>query len=320
MKIVLSGSIAFDYLMSFPGHFSDHILPDRIERLSLSFLVESLVRQPGGIAANIAYSLALLGERPMVMATVGPDFEAHREWLEARGVDTSAIRTIPDLLTASFFVNTDRGNSQIASFFPGAMAKATELSFSALPVRPDLAVISPNEPQAMVAYAQECSQLGIPFLYDPSQQIVRLEADELAAGIHLARGLFCNDYEFGLIQKKTDLDVERILTDTEFIVITRGENGADLYLPRSSVHISAVEPEQIADPTGVGDAFRAGFLKGYMHGLELDLCARMGSLAAAYCLEAHGPQGHEFSQRAFLERYKATFPGDELDGLLTKGQ
>jgi adenosine kinase len=320
MKIVLSGSIAFDFLMSFPGYFSDHILPDRIDHLSLSFLVESLVRQPGGIAANIAYSLALLGEHPTVMATVGPDYEAHRRWLEERGVDTSAIRVIPELLTASFFVNTDRGNSQIASFFPGAMARATELNFGALPVRPDLAVISPNEPQAMIAYVRECGQLGIPFLYDPSQQIVRLEAADLAEGIHRAQGLFCNDYEFGLIQKKTDLDVEKILTDTDFIVVTVGENGADLYLPGSSFHTPAVEPEQIADPTGVGDAFRGGFLKGYMHGLELELCTRIGSLAAAYCLEAHGPQGHEYTLRAFLERYKATFPGDELDELLTNGR
>jgi adenosine kinase len=320
MKIVLSGSIAFDYLMSFPGHFSDHILPDRIDRLSLSFLVDSLVRQPGGIAANIAYSLALLGEHPTVMATVGPDFDAHRAWLEEHGVDTSAIRVVPDLLTASFFVNTDRGNAQIASFFPGAMARASELSFAALPYKPDLAVISPNEPGAMVAYARECKQLGIPFLYDPSQQIIRLDAEELGEGIHLARGLFCNDYEFGLIEKKTGLGTDAILDDTDFVVITRGEEGAELHLAGRSIHIAAIEPDQIADPTGVGDAFRGGFLKGYMHGMELETCARMGSLAAAYCLEAKGPQGHAFTPAGFLKRYKAIFNTSELDHLLTQAQ
>jgi adenosine kinase len=318
MKIVLSGSIAFDYLMSFPGHFSDHILPDRIDRLSLSFLVDSLVRQPGGIAANIAYSLALLGEHPTVMAPVGPDFEAHKTWLEERGVDTSAIRVIPDLLTASFFVNTDLGNSQIASFFPGAMARAGELSFAALPEKPDLAVISPNEPGAMVAYARECHQLGIPFLYDPSQQIVRLQAADLAQGIHLAHGLFCNDYEFGLIEKKTGLGIDSILADTHFVVITRGEEGADLHRPGRSIHIPAVEPERVADPTGVGDAFRGGFLKGYAHGEDLEVCARMGSLVAAYCLEASGPQGHSFTLPEFLLRYQLHFGDDGLEDRLKK--
>jgi adenosine kinase len=316
MKIVISGSIAFDYLMSFPGHFSDHILPDRIDRLSLSFLVDSLVRQPGGVAANIAYSLALLGERPTIMATVGPDFDAHKSWLEDHGVDTSAIQVIPDLLTASFFVNTDRGNSQIASFFPGAMARAGDLTFAALPEKPELAVISPNEPGAMIAYARECNQLGIPYFYDPSQQIVRLEADDLREGIHLARGLFCNDYEFGLIEKKTGLGVDSILEEAEFVLITRGEDGADLHLPGRSFHVPAVNPDTIADPTGVGDALRAGFLKGYLHGIELEICARMGSIAAAYCLEARGPQGHTFTPGQFLQRYKSNFDGGELDELL----
>lgn len=317
MNIVLTGSIAFDYLMSFPGQFRDHILPDRLDRLSLSFLVESLVRRPGGIAANIAYTLALLGERPRVMATVGPDFEEHRRWLEEQGVDTSAIQVVPDLLTASFFVSTDRANAQIASFFPGAMAKAGQLSFTQLQEPPDLAVISPNDPAAMVAYCRECAELGIPYFYDPSQQIVRLSAEELREGITHARALFCNDYEFGLIETKTGLDLAGILETTDFVVITRGEEGAEVDTPEGRQAVPAIPPEQIVDPTGIGDAFRGGFLKGYARGLPLERCAEMGALAATYCLEAEGPQTHRFDLNAFLARFRRHFDDHgELDRLL----
>jgi len=309
MNLVITGSIAFDYLMSFPGRFSDHILPDKIDRISLSFLVDSLVRQPGGIAANIAYSLALLGEHPKIMATVGPDFEEHRRWLAEVGVDTSAIQIIPELLTASFFVNTDQGNAQIASFFPGAMSRALDLSFKDLSPKPDLAIISPNDPQAMVTYTLECHELGIPYFYDPSQQIVRLSSLELTQGIENAGALFCNDYEFGMIEEKTGLTMEPILENTTFVVITRGEDGADLYERDSVHHIEAVPPDIIVEPTGVGDAFRGGFLKGYMNGVNLETCSRMGALAATYCLEGAGPQGHAFDLTTFLRRYTDTFTG-----------
>ncbi len=310
MKIVLSGSIAFDYLMTFPGYFKDHILADKIESISLSFLVDSLVRQPGGIAANIAYTLALLGERPTVMATVGEDFIEHRAWLEERGVDTSGIRVIPGLFTASFFVNTDQANAQIASFYPGAMSRASDLSFADLPKKPQLAVISPNEPGAMVKYGRECVENGIPYLYDPSQQIVRLDAEQLREGIRNCTMLFCNDYEFGLIQDKTGLSIADILSKAEFVLITYGEHGSKLYLAEEEHHAPVVPPEIIADPTGVGDAFRGGFLKGYLHNLSLPLCTQMGTLAATYCLESEGPQGHDFTLNEFLARFRSIFPDD----------
>ncbi|MCJ7568382.1 MAG: carbohydrate kinase family protein, partial [Anaerolineales bacterium] len=307
MKIVITGSIAFDYLMTFPGRFSEHILPDRIEDISLSFLVDNLILRPGGIAANIAYTLALLGERPLVMATVGPDFEEHRQRLELQGVDTSAIKVIPDLFTASFFVNTDQANCQIASFYPGAMAKASELSFKEIDPVPDMALISPNDPQAMIEYVQECSELGIPYAYDPSQQIVRLSSEELSEGINGAHSLFSNDYEFGLIEEKTGLNIEGMLKNTAFIVITRGENGADLFTAEGQVHVPAVTPERIADPTGIGDAFRGGFMKGYLNDLPLLRCAEMGVMAATFCIEAEGPQSHSFSLDGFIERYRRNF-------------
>ena len=316
MKIVLAGSIAFDYLMTFPGRFSEHILPDKIEDISLSFLVDNLIHRPGGIAANIAYTLALLGERPLVMATVGPDFEEHRRWLESQGVDTSAIKVIPDLFTASFFVNTDQSNAQIASFYPGAMARASELTFKEIDPIPDMAVISPNDPQAMIEYVRECSGLGIPYIYDPSQQIVRLSSEDLSEGIIGANALFSNNYEFGLIEEKTGLDLDAILKNTAFIVTTRGENGVDLFTAEGKIQVPAVLPETIADPTGSGDAFRGGFLKGYLNDLPLLRCAEMGVMAATFCIEAEGPQGHSFTLDSFIERYRQNFDdGGDLDRL-----
>jgi len=316
MNLVLTGSIAFDYLMSFPGRFRDHILADRLDRLSLSFLVDSLIRRRGGIAANIAYTLALLGEHPQVMAIVGQDFEEYRQWLDRHGVDTRAIRAIPDVFTASFFVTTDQANAQIASFYTGAMAHAGDLHFRDLDPPPDLAVISPNDPGAMAAYVEECGQLGIPFIYDPSQQIIRLEPDTLRLGIRACRALFCNDYEFGLITEKTGLTLDAILQQTDFLVITRGENGADVYSREETLHVPAVPPRVPADPTGVGDAFRGGFLKGYAHALSLERCGQLGALAATYCLEKEGTQGHAFTLGEFLARFRETFGGgDEIDRL-----
>ncbi len=316
MNIVLTGSIAFDYLMSFPGRFRDHILADRLEDLSLSFLVDSLVRRRGGIAANIAYTLGLLGERPTIMATVGEDFEDYRAWLEQHGVDTSAIRTVPGLFTASFFVNTDQSNAQIASFYTGAMARAAELRFADLPEKPRLVVISANDPGAMIAYAQECREMGIPYLYDPGQQVVRLEGDALRQGIEGCKALFVNAYEFALIEEKTGLSLDAVQQSAELVVITRGEKGADLYCQGQQIHVPAIPPEPLADPTGAGDAFRGGFLKGYVHDLSVERCGQMGALAATFCLEQQGTQGHRFDLPTFVERFRRYFDDQgELDAL-----
>lgn len=317
MRVVLTGSIAYDYLMTFPGRFADHILPERLERLSLSFLVDSLVRRRGGIAANIAYTLALLGERPAVMGTVGEDFEDYRAWLEAQGVDTRPIRVVPGLYTASFFVNTDRTNAQIASFYAGAMAHAGELRLGDLPERPELVVISADDPQAMQAHADEARALGIPFFYDPSQQVVRLDGAALRQGIEGAAGLFVNDYEFELIEHKTGLDRAAAAGLAEILVITRGAEGAELVRGGEHVRVPAVDPGRIDDPTGVGDAFRGGFIKGHLHGLSLERCGQMGALAAAYCLEHSGTQGHRFDLPQFVARFRQHFDDQgELDRLL----
>ena len=319
MNILLSGSIAFDYLMTFPGYFREHFLPERLDKISLSFLVDSMEVQRGGVAPNIAYTLALLGGRPRLWAAVGQDFEDYRVWLEGMGVDTSGARPIPGVNTASFFVNTDRSNAQIASFFPGAMAHAAELSLHDLgQPRPDLVVISPNDPAAMNLYVGECQELSLPYVYDPSQQIVRLQAEDLRLGIQGCLALFTNDYEFALIQKATGWSADEIFAQARsrnpqaFLVITCGAQGATLYTREGILDVPAAPAEKIVDPTGVGDAFRGGFLSGYSHGFDLETCARLGSQAAVYCLEQRGPQAHHYSLADFSARYIQNY-GEGLD-------
>ncbi len=318
MEIVLTGSIAFDYLMKFPGYFQDHILPDNLECLSLSFLVESMVRQPGGIAPNIAYTLALMGERPRLLATAGEDFVEYRDALERSGVDTSGIRLIKGEFTASFFANTDLANAQIASFYPGAMAAAGDLSLNELKGnRPELVLISPNDPRAMVRYVSECKQMGIPYIYDPSQQIPRLTDDEIKEGLEGALALFVNKYEFRMIQKRTGLSPWEIKALSQFSVVTLGEEGSVIYQGEKELRIPVVTPNQIIDPTGVGDAFRGGFLAGYARGWDLEICAQMGAVAAAFCLEQEGPQGHSFTPSELVARFREHFDDRRiLDALI----
>lgn len=318
MEIVLTGSIAFDYLMKFPGYFQDHILPETLECLSLSFLVESMIRQPGGIAPNIAYNLALLGERPRLFATAGEDFAEYRDVLERGGVDTSGIHLIKGEFTASFFANTDLANAQIASFYPGAMAAAADLSLNELGgKRPDLVIISPNDPRAMVRYVSECKQLDIPYIYDPSQQIPRLTDDELKEGLRGALALFVNKYEFKMIQNRTGLSAKQINSLIQFSVITLGEVGSVIYQGEKEQDIPVVKPAKIADPTGVGDAFRGGFLAGYARGWDLEICGQMGAVAASFCLEQDGPRGHSFTPAEFVRRYREHFDDHgKLDELI----
>ncbi|NOH02209.1 MAG: carbohydrate kinase family protein [Chloroflexi bacterium] len=307
MDVLLTGSVAYDYLMTFPGHFKEQILPERLESISLSFLVDGMTKQRGGIAPNIAYTMALLGQKPRVMATVGEDFEDYRKWLESKGVDTSLMQVVPGVFTASFFATTDRVSAQIASFYPGAMAHSATQSLKALDKKPDLVIVSPSSPDAMMKFPAECRELGIPYLYDPSQQVLRLEGHELARDMEGAYFLFCNDYEFGLISKKTGWSLDQILEHVKVLVITRGKDGADLYSDGDSVHIPTVPEDEIVDPTGVGDAFRGGFLAGYSHGFDWKLCGEIGSLSAVYCLEQRGTQNHSYTREEFVQRFRRHF-------------
>ena len=308
MKIACTGSIAFDYLMTFPGYFKDHILPESLHKISLSFLVDSMVRQRGGTAPNICHTLALLGNTPYLVGTVGEDFTEYRAALKAKGVDTTYTKKIDGVFTASFFVNTDLSNAQIASFYTGAMQFAKEVPIGAMqPNLPDLVVISPNDPTAMDLYVSECVKLGIPFLYDPGQQVVRSAPEELKRGAINAQSLFVNDYEYELLKKHTGLTEEDLLDSLEFMVVTLGEKGALIFAEGKQYEIPIVPTEHIVDPTGVGDAFRGGFLSGLAKGLDWQTIGQMGALAATYCLEQRGPQVHTYTIDEFINRYAENF-------------
>ncbi len=320
MGVVVTGSLAFDYLMAFPGRFREHFLPERLDVLSVSFLVDSMRVQRGGCAANIAYNLALLGERPTIMATAGRDFGEYRRWLEEQGVDTSGIVEIEDEFTASFFVSTDLENNQIASFYIGAMGRAHELSFRNLNHREiDLVIISPNDPQAMVNYAAECKELGIPYIYDPSQQIIRLTGEQLIEGTRGARMLIVNEYEFEMLKKKTRLSEKALRELAEIVIVTKGERGSTIMVRDEEIDIPPAPPRQVVNPTGVGDAYRAGIIKGFLHNLPWDIVGRMASLSATYVIESDGPQCRRYSPEEFVSRYEQHFgPSVELKRVLLK--
>jgi len=306
MSIVVTGSIAFDYLMSFPGKFTEHFLPEHMQRVSLSFLVDSMDKRRGGCAPNIAYTLALLGERPRLMGTAGQDFDDYRRWLEAAGVDTLLVKQVPDKFTASFFCSTDVESNQIASFYTGAMANAGELSFrTAGDVR--LAIISPNDPAAMLQYAEECRALGISYIWDPGQQCARMSGDELRDGLDGAAIVISNDYEFEIIRQKTGLDETAVVSRAGALIITRGEHGCTIRQGDRQASVPAVPPDRVVDPTGVGDAFRGGLLKGLAIQADLETSCRLGSVAATYALEHLGGQSHAYTWKEFQDRYAQHF-------------
>ena len=316
MKTVVTGSIAFDYLMSFPGKFRDVLLADQLHNVSLSFLVDSMKRQRGGTAPNIAYTLALLGGRPHVMATAGQDFGEYRAWLEQCGIDTSAVVEIEDDYCASFFVNTDEEQNQIASFYTGAMAYARRLSFAEYAADADLAIVSPNDPEAMRAYALECKRLDIAYIYDPSQQTIRLSGEDLFLGLEGSALLTVNEYEFSLIQDKTGLNEAQILEQVGGLLVTKGDEGSLLSVNGEQYVIPAVPPRRVVEPTGAGDAFRGGLMRGIQLGLPWAIAGRLGALAATYVLEQLGTQNHHYTTAEFVTRYRQHFDDEgALDAL-----
>ncbi len=318
MEIIATGSIAYDYLMRFPGRFVEHIIPEELHQVSLSFLVDDMTRHWGGVAANIAYSMALLGLRPKLMGTVGRDFPDYRKRLEAVGVDTSTVIQIDEVFTASFFVNTDLDNNQIASFYAGAMGLAGQYALADVyDGKPDLVIISPNAPDAMLNLAEECQQRGIRFIYDPSQQVPRLSGEELRRSMQGAYMMIVNAYESQIIQKKTGMTLNDLRDTIELLVVTHGKDGALIYTNGDIIEVPVFPVKDIKDPTGVGDAFRAGFIRGIAAELPLQLAGQMGSLCAAYVLEQVGTQTHNFTPSEFVERFRTQFDDSgQLDILL----
>ncbi len=322
MSIIVTGSIAWDYLMRFPGYFKDHILPEHVSNLSVSFLVDDKERHRGGCGPNIAYNLALLGNRPKLMATAGMDFGDYQRWLEEQGIDTSLTMVYSDEFTATFTVITDREQNQIASFHSGAMTRARELSFFDLDINDiEWVIISPNDPDAMVSYAEQCQQLGIPYVYDPSQQLARLSAEDLMRSMKGANVLTVNDYELEMTKKLTGLDENGLLEHVEALVVTRGADGASAYTRTGSYHVPAAKAQAIVEPTGVGDAFRAGLLTGLNRQFDWPSTLRLGNVAAVYVIEHAGTQNHRYSAAEFMRRYQENY-GEEprLQELFTKNQ
>lgn len=322
MRIFVTGSIAYDYIMVFPGRFRDHILPEKMHVLSVSFLVDSLTRLRGGTGANIAYNLGLLREGPVLVGSVGEDFAEYRSWLESHGVDCRAIRVVAGDHTASCFINTDLQDNQITAFYPGAMAQASSVSLEGTGVsRQDLVVIAPNDPAAMIRYVAECIEAGIPYLYDPSMQLPRLERAELEQGCRGARILAGNDYEFGMMAEKLGIGEDQLRRLVPITVMTRGEAGALITVSQQSepeeFEIPPARPRAVVDPTGAGDAFRAGFVLGLKRGWPWPVVGRVAALTAVYAIEQRGPQGHSYTLTEFHDRYRENFgAAPELDPIL----
>lgn len=312
MKIVVTGSLAFDYIMDFPGYFKDFMLSDKAHILSVSFLVDSMRKMRGGVAGNIAYNLSLLGERPLIVGSAGHDFNAYREWLEEQGIDTSGITIIDHEFTSSCFINTDKANNQIVAFYAGAMSHDHHNSLLNLGLTADdLVLISPTNPDAMRRFALECQQMGVPYIFDPGKQTPRLDADLLEVGLRGAQVLISNDYEFGMMAKCLELSEDELIGRAPITVVTRGVNGSHIFVDgQLAADIPVAPVEEVRDPTGAGDAYLAGIAFGLVHRLSWEMTGRIAALCAAYAIEERGCQEHRFTLPQFVARYRAAFGRD----------
>ncbi|WP_237568619.1 carbohydrate kinase family protein [Mycolicibacterium lacusdiani] len=305
MTIAVTGSIATDHLMTFPGKFSEQLLADHLQKVSLSFLVDDLVLHRGGVAGNMAYAMGILGGQPTLVGAVGKDFDDYREWLTTHGVDCAHVLVSDSAYTARFVCTTDEDMAQIASFYPGAMSEARDIKLAdivAASGKPDLVIVGANDPDAMFRHTEECRALGLAFAADPSQQLARLSGDEIRALIDGATYLFTNDYEWDLLLQKSGWSEAEVMSQIELRVTTLGEKGVDLVGNGTFIHVDVVPETHKADPTGIGDAFRAGFLTGRTAGLSLERAAQLASLVATLVLEAPGPQEWSWDKDSGVKR------------------
>jgi adenosine kinase len=316
VRIAVTGSIATDYLMTFPGRFSEQLVADQLDRVSLSFLVDELEVRRGGVAANIAFGLAQLGLSPLLVAAVGEDFNTdYRAWLNRHGVDTSGVHVSELRHSARFMCTTDEDQNQMASFYTGAMEEARFIELAPLAERTgslDLVVVSPNDPEAMVRHTTECRQLGVPFMADPGQQLARMEGPQVRKLVDGAAYLITNDYERTLLETKTGWSSGEVLSRVGTRITTRGAKGCVIDNADGMVcEVTAAPEQRRADPTGVGDAFRAGFLAGLAWKQPLERSAQIGSMVATYVLEHVGTQEYDLEGEDFLHRLRAAY-GDEV--------
>ncbi|WP_030145070.1 carbohydrate kinase family protein [Spirillospora albida] len=316
MRIAVTGSIATDHLMTFPGRFADQLLPDQLAQVSLSFLVDELQIRRGGIAPNICFGMGSLGKESVLVGAVGADFADYRSWLERHGVDTESVHVSEIHHTARFLCTTDQDQNQIATFYAGAMSEARSIELKPVADRIgglDLVMISPNDPEAMLRHTDECRTRAFPFAADPSQQLARMDGTDVRRLIDGAAYLFSNEYEKALCEEKTGWTGEEILSRVGVRVTTLGAKGVVIdRAGEEGVHVPCVEVQKVVDPTGVGDAFRAGFLSTLSWGLSLERAAQVGNTVAAYALEAAGPQEYTLARRAFLDRFGDAFGADAV--------
>ncbi|WP_348733364.1 carbohydrate kinase family protein [uncultured Mycolicibacterium sp.] len=305
MTIAVTGSIATDHLMRFPGRFSEQLLADHLQKVSLSFLVDDLVMHRGGVAGNMAFAIGVLGGDVALVGAAGTDFDDYRQWLTAHGVNCDHVLISESAYTARFVCTTDEAMAQIASFYPGAMSEARNIKLGDMvngSGAPDLVIIGANDPEAMFLHTEECRKLGLAFAADPSQQLARLSKDEIRRLIDGATYLFTNDYEWDLLLQKSEWSEAEVMSQIEMRITTLGEKGVDIVGDGTFVHVDVVPETHKEDPTGIGDAFRAGFLTGRSAGLSLERSAQLASMVATLVLEAPGPQEWTWDSEAAVRR------------------
>jgi adenosine kinase len=307
MNIIVSGSLAYDRIMDFPGHFSDHILPEKIHVLNVCFQVNGIQEKFGGTAGNIAYALTLMGEKPGISATIGRDYHTYFEWLKKNKISTEHIKIIEDEFTASAYITTDQADNQITGFNPGAMKYSSTLDFDKLHPKMTLVIISPGNLEDMLNYPRACKARGIDYIFDPGQSLPMLEGKDLIQAIDGCRVLISNDYEMDLIMSKTGLDKKALIRRARTIIVTLGERGSRVCSLDGEIKIPAVKPKTVEDPTGAGDSFRGGLISGLARGKDIMQCARMGSACASFAVECYGTQEYRFSPDEFNERLNECF-------------
>ncbi len=313
MRILVSGSLAYDRIMDFPGRFADHILPEKIHILNVCFMVNGLTERFGGTAGNIAYNLALLGEKPLILATCGRDFAPYRQWLASLGLPLDGIKEVPREFTAGAYITTDLGDNQITGFNPGAMKHSSGYAFDGLHPAATLAIVAPGNLEDMLTYTRRYRALGVRYIFDPGQSIPALSSAELQEMARGAWALIVNDYELELYGRKTGLTSTELLELTPTLLTTRGELGSLLLTRDGEEEIPVTPARRVLDPTGAGDAYRAGLLHGLARGLSWSSAARLGSVLASFCVEQQGTQEHRVTLAEFRERHAAHFGPPPVD-------
>ena len=307
MDILVSGSMAYDRIMDFDGKFSDHILPDQLHMINVSFTVNSLTENFGGTAGNIAYSLSLLGEKPRILATIGQDYHRYFEWLKQIGVPTQDIRVVDEELTAGAYITTDTQNNQITGFNPGAMKQQSGFAFDTVNPKDCLAIVAPGNLQDMADYTAEHQKRGIFSIFDPGQSLPAWEPAALAKCISQSRMLVCNDYEMEMISNTTGMSRQQVAETVETIVVTKGGDGCDLVTSSGTMEIPVVPADDAVDPTGAGDAFRGGLIKGIVAALPMERAVQMGNVAGHYAVRQWGTQQYSFTMDEFNAKLEQHF-------------